>query len=191
MGKLRIAFLFLLVLSGCSVKFHLNQAKRHIMKARMLGAVITPDTVWRDRTFKIPAQDTSVKTQPVLDSGQFELVINKYDSVVKKIATLIDREQLMKAQKEINRLRGRLIKGFSKDSTYHVPIDSVTKLTIVLKDGLLDSVGVDRKETTAVVRVPVAIENKIECDCWPWWYVPVALFCGVGLGLIIISFVKR
>lgn len=183
-----VCLTILILFCGCSgVKYHLNQAEKHLNKAKMLGAVITPDTVWKDRPVFIPSQDVAVKANPVLDSAQFEIVIGRYDSLLKKTAGLIFPEELITANKEIRRLKGRIIKGFSKDSTYHIPVDSVTDIKIIIKDGLLDSAGIQRKPTTVIASVPVAVFNEIKCEAWPWWYLLIAVFVGMGIGVLLFA----
>lgn len=46
-----IPWIIIIVLfSGCGARWHLNQSKRHKLKAIQLGAIITTDTVFKDRT---------------------------------------------------------------------------------------------------------------------------------------------
>lgn len=60
-----IIILFLSV--GCSPKWHLRQAEKHLQKAQQLGAVVKADTIYVSREIIVP----EVKTDTVLKTLNF------------------------------------------------------------------------------------------------------------------------
>lgn len=180
--------IFILILSSCGPGVHLRLAKKHLKIAEMKGAIVTPDTVHKLMPVFIKGQNRIIKADPVLDSSLFETYMSKYDSVIQASSGLVNKEELVKANQEIKTLKKRLIRGFAKDSTYRFPIDSVNTVFVQMKSGIPDNVSLVRPETTVQADVPIAVNNKIECDCWPWWYLIVVGFSGVGLGALSVLF---
>jgi hypothetical protein len=163
-----------LVLSSCSASFHLKQAERHLKKAEIKGAKIDADTVYKEILIYMPPQDSAIKVVTVLDTAQFDKVMARYDSLVKSTSTLISKEDLISARREISKLKGRIIKGFSKDSTYHYQVDSLTSLHIAIRGGVVDTVRLIRKEIVINHKVPVTVNKTISntgksgVELWLW-----------------------
>lgn len=182
--------LLIFILASCGPGVHLRLAKKHLRIAKMKGAVITPDTVYKLMPVFVKGQNIIVKADPVLDSSLFEFYMTKYDSVMKVTSTLVSKAELIKANQEIKTLKKRLIRGFAKDSTYVFTMDSVNTVFINMKNGTPDSVHLVRLPTVVKHNIPIAVDNKIESKCWPWWWLLVAGFSSFGIG-VLVGILKR
>jgi len=203
----KIFFFCLIILCGCSGKWHANQAKKHELLAEAKGVKISHDTVYKDKiiTVLVPGDSGSVGVNPALDTGAFESDINKNDSLVHYINSLetsigewdvalsgatIDKEKalglLMKANRELAAIRKRIIQGYSKDSTYVFTPDSVTSISVEVKNGLVNKLNYKRKETTLTTkeRIPIEIRKVLELGYTHWQLLAAVLLLFV-LGFIV------
>jgi hypothetical protein len=193
----KLIFLSLVVvLSSCGAAWNLQKSKEHLLKAIAKGAKVAPDTVWKYREVKIlvPAEKVSTPISPVIDVPTFDNTMEEHDGL------LIDAHDLEKAlnennvlnkekamaelaakNKEIARLKGRIANGFAKDTVYHVPVDSITTVTIVQQGGLVRGVTMDRKEVTLTQTDKVAsiVNNLIKAGLTNWQVVGLCIFMAV------------
>lgn len=186
-----IIFGFILLLSGCSANWHIKRSARHELIAISKGAQIYPDTVWKVLKFTVPAVESGAQVKPVIDSTKFKTVIEKYDSAVIAASNMVTWEEHLKAQKTIQKLRSRLIKGFSKDSVYTFLPDSLTQIKVTVKDGLIDSVAYNRKESEIKASVPIVV-TKVVSAAKSWmsnWL--LFLLAGFAAGALLVFFVRR
>lgn len=185
-------FIFVaVILSGCSANWHLKRSARHELIAISKGAQIHPDTVWKVLKFYIPAEKNGAQVKPGIDSGAFKTVIEKYDSAVIAASNMVTWEEHLKAQRTIQKLRSRLIKGFSKDSVYTFLPDSLTKISVIVKDGLIDSVAYNRKESEIKASVPIVV-TKVVSAAKSWmsnWL--LFLLGGFAAGALLVFFARR
>lgn len=203
----KIFFLCLLILCGCSGKWHAKQAKKHELLAEAKGVKINRDTVYRDKIIKVlvPGDSGTVGVNPALDTGAFAGDINKNDSLVHYINSLetsigewdaalsgatVDKEKalglLMKANRELTAIRKRMIQGYSKDSTYVFAPDSITSISVEVKNGLVNKLNYKRKETTLTTkeRIPIEIRKVLEMGYTHWQLLAAVLLLFV-LGFIV------
>lgn len=74
--------LLIIVLSGCTAKFHLRQADRHLRKAQWLGANTKTDTVFVNREVIVP----EVRFDTVIQEVSFtDTVVVSKDNVITKV----------------------------------------------------------------------------------------------------------
>ncbi len=205
-----ILYISLIILCGCSANYHAQKARRHELIAISKGAKISHDTIYKKIYIKVavPGDSGSVGINPTLDTGQFAGDINKNDSLVNYINSLkvsigewdtalgeatLDKEKafalLVKANKELSVLRSRLIRGYSKDSTYVFKPDSVTDIEVEVKAGLVNKLNYKRKDTTLQSQqvVPIEVRRIFELG-YKHWQVYTAV-AGVGLILLVIGII--
>lgn len=203
-------YISLIILCGCSGEYHAKKAKRHELLAEAKGVKMSPDTVYKKIFIEvpIPGDSGSVGVNPTLDTGSFANDINKNDSLVNTISMLkgaigewdsalsgatMDKEKtlalLVKANRDLTSLRKRLIQGYSKDSTYVFLPDSVTSISVEVKDGLVNKLNYKRMDTTIQTSETVPIEvRKIFQLGYKTWQVYAAV-AGVGLILLVVGFI--
>lgn len=194
------SFIFLF---GCSANWHAQQARRHELIAISKGAKISHDTIYKTVFVKVfvPGDSGSVNLDPTFDLDGFGSDIGKNDSLVTEInrlkndslGTALDKERtlalLVKANKDLTSLRARLIRGYSKDSTYVFAPDSITTISVELKDGTIKKLDYKRLDTTLSNEQMIPIEiQKIFQLGYKHWQVYAAIAV-VGIILLIIGFI--
>lgn len=200
---MRNFFIVLILLCGCSAQYHAQKAKRHELIAISKGAKISHDTIYKTIFIKVPVpgDSGSVSFDPVFDLGGFGSDIGKNDSLMTEInrlkndstGTALDKERtlalLVKANKDLTALRSRLIRGYSKDSTYVFKPDSITQISAQVKGGVLIKLDYTRKDTTVDSHqtVPIEVRRIFELG-YKHWQVYTAV-AGVGLILLIIGII--
>lgn len=194
---------FAIMISGCSANYHLQKSRRHELIAISKGAKVPNDTIYKEiiREVVVPGDSSNEEFDPAFDLDGFENDIDKNDSLVAEInrlkddslGTALDKEKtlalLIKANNDLKALRGRIIRGYSKDSTYVVSPDDITTISVRIEKGALKSLNYKRKETTvkSTEMVPIEIRRVFEMGYKPWQvYVAVG---GVGLVLLIIGII--
>lgn len=197
----------IIILCGCSGKWHAKQAKKHELLAEAKGFKISHDTVYKDKIIKVlvPGDSGSVGVNPALDTGAFANDINKNDSLVHYINSLqtsigewdvalsgatVDKEKALellgRANRELSAIRKRIIQGYSKDSTYVFAPDSVTSISVEVKNGLVNKLNYKRKDTTLTTkeRIPIEIRKVLEMGYTHWQLLGAVLLLFV-LGFIV------
>ena len=202
----------ILMMSGCSGKWHAERAKRHELLAIAKGVKIDNDTVYKDRVkyIRIAGSDSAQEFSAVIDTSAFEKAMDANDSLVAVIlelqggafdssfgvdgdpapAVIVDKEKIIsslkKANSELKALRKRIAQGFQRDSTYHLKPDSLTDIEVVIKDGLLKSANYKRKEQVVKVeeRIPIEIRRILSYG-YTWWQVGLCALFFIVVGYIL------
>lgn len=187
--------LIVLILSSCGAPYHLRQAKRHKEIAIAKGASVAPDTVWVNKTvnFEIPGSGllTSGPIVPVIDTKSFDDTMSLNDSLVIEEhgleeaiseGSVVDKEKAIgdvsKLRAQIKDLKSRIAKGFSKDSTYYYEPDSLTKISVEIKGGLLNRINYIREPQVIVkqMKLPVWINEVIKSGFTGWQLIGAGIF---------------
>ena len=201
-----IYFLILVAMFSCSGKWHAQQAKRHELLAEAKGVKVSRDTVYKTQYIRVlvPGDSAVEEFDSVFDLDGFENDIGRNDSLVTEInrlkndslGTALDKERtlalLVKANKDLTALRSRLVRGYSKDSTYVLAPDSLTTISIRIEYGVLKSVNYKRKEATVEVKQTIPIEiRKIMEWGYTFWQILAAGVSLLLVGIIVGYLIKR
>lgn len=205
MGRIGLIFISLLLCS-CSASYHLKQMERQRALAIAKGAVIKTDTVYKEIEKKIylPAESGNTNVDPVIDTTAVNEVMDKNDSLViiidqlhtqLKTGQAINKEKTMaalsSANAEIKALRSRIGHGFSKDSTYMYRPDSLTEISVTLKNGLVANIEYKRDSTTISwkEKLPIWINQKVSAGFTVLQLIG-ALLAGMVLMFVIMFMVR-
>lgn len=167
------------LLFGCGAPYHLRQAEKHLAIAKSKGAKV--DSVNKtkkiDVSVKAPESKAEFKNEGITDTAKVNGLLKVNDSLVVELAmaklkpcqefkpsasTTESKEVVESLKAELAKTRKALHRQFYKDSTYSFAPDSITSISLTLKQGNM-KVAYKRKETTYKdkIEVPVSTSLKI------------------------------
>lgn len=165
-GLFLLIIITVLLLSSCGPGYYLTKSKKFKEIAIRKGAIVKPDTVYKYKNFyiKLPAENKGTDIHPVLDTTKLDSAFNKYDSLSKVVDTSTSNEDKLEAKKEREHIKKRIAQGFAKDSTYIFQPDSITSVSVTIKNGLPSKLDYKRKEATITKKekTAIAVNEKIE-----------------------------
>lgn len=176
--------------SSCSptskAKRLLRQAYAKIEKAKTLDHTLI-DTIngRKNIVIDVPGDSGSLAIAPKIDSGAFEVTLKRYDSLNAWVAKLnadhdadliylqgyvmtteLKNAALHKANEQMKMIKNRLMRGFSKDSTYTLK-DTLVSVFASVKNGQIDSIWYDFKPR----KISTIIDTKdisLDATASPW-----------------------
>lgn len=188
-----LIILLVLCLFGCSATWHLQKAKEK-------GAEQIHDTVYMKVPVivNVPGETKFVPVNPEIDKESFDATMMENDAIAVDIDALkkqilsgaaVDKEKLMaeilKKDRENQKLKSRIASGFIKDSTYNFQLDSVSSVDVTYSGGK-PTVKYYRKPTKAsgLDTVPVEIRNLIKAG-FTWWQIIAAGIFAIVVGFLL------
>lgn len=192
------------LLCACGPAWHLQQSEKHKLIAIAKGAKVNVDTVYKEVPIKVevPGFTASSSINVLSDSALIHAVMPKYDSLLVAYEMLRRRpqhsvEKEVATAKQLDAVRAKVIKGFLKDSLYHIKFDSITSVDLAIIQGKPKLVSVRVKPKTILVekKVPIAIDERIKAG-YTLWQMIGAGFAGlvlssVALGIYLWTRIRR
>lgn len=194
----------LFLLCACGPTWHLQQSEKHKLIAIAKGAKVKTDTVYKEIPIKVevPGFTASSSIDILSDSALIHAVMPKYDSLLIAYEMLRRRpqhnvEKEVATAKQLDALRDKVIKGFLKDSLYHIKFDSITSVDLAIIGGKpkLVSVRVKPKSILVEKRIPIAVDERIKAGYTLWQVIGAgfagAVLASVALGIYLWTRIRR
>lgn len=159
-GWVLFLYLFLHMITSCSIEHHLSKSQKHIDIAKRKGAVIKPDTVW----------SYSYSKETVFDT-----VTNTYKEILKKDSTATT-------------INNTIAPGMSRQErkaleSYYKHLEKMMKLGNDSLQKQLNSLIKINKQNQKTERTIIRQENK------PWMWIAISLIC-IAVIVVLITFKK-
>ena len=153
-------YVFLSIITSCSVDHHLAKSQKHIDIAKRKGAVIVPDTLWQYKYTKETVFDT---------------ITNTYKEVLKKDSTATT-------------INNNISSGMSRQErkaleSYYKHLEKMMKLGNDSLQKQLNNLVKLNKQNQKTERTIIRQENK------PWMWIAISLIC-IAVIVLLITFKK-